>query len=77
MSVLGGDRVTEKEMKARYNRLLKRFWKGFEYINNAPKEEQEKWLPEFEKIGAELNTIEYMLRLKGIPHTKKEVLEGY
>lgn len=45
-----------EEYKQRYNKLLKRFSDGIIYLSNH-ENEQEKWLPELEKIVDELGKM--------------------
>lgn len=62
-------------MKEKYNKLLKRYINGCEYLKNNP-EKQEKYLVELIKILDEMNRI-----LKEIEKeekiTEKEMLIGF
>lgn len=71
--------MTNAELKKEYNRLLERFWNGMAYLNNpnTPEEKKDKWLPEFEKIGEQLNIILLILKERGIDCSKTEILEGF
>lgn len=67
------------ELKDKYNKLLKRFWTALEYFDNPeiPMDKKERWLPEYESIGKQLNEILFELKQRGIKYTKKQVLEGF
>lgn len=45
-----------QDYRITYNKLLRRYNNGIEYITNNP-EEREKWFPEIEKIMQELNNM--------------------
>jgi hypothetical protein len=61
-------------LKQQYNELLKRFLAGTKYLDNneIPIAEREKWLPEYEKIRAEMEQI-----LSQVEHTEDNILRGF
>lgn len=61
-------------LKQQYNRLLKRFLAGSKYLddNSISIETREKWLPEYEKIRAEMEQL--LLQVK---HTEENILGGF
>lgn len=64
--------MQEVELKRAYNKVLKRFYNGCNYIEEHP-EETEKYYPKVLKLHDTLNKI-----LKKLPNsTEEEILNGF
>ncbi|CAA7602460.1 Hypothetical protein DEACI_3134 [Acididesulfobacillus acetoxydans] len=65
------------ELKRRYNELLAREIKGEQWLDDPKRtdEEAQRWMPEFQKILAEINAILNELGVHGT--TLDERMEGF
>ena len=64
-------------LREEYNTLLKRWKKAFTYLSSDISEaDQQKWLPEYEKIGNRLNVILNELKMQGVTPTNERIMEG-
>ena len=60
-----------QNLKQEYNKTLKRYYNGCNYLFNNPNE-WDKYLPVVQKLLDKLNLI-----LSQIPATEKQILEGF
>ena len=60
-----------QELKLEYNKTLKRYYSGCDYLYNNPKE-WDKYLPVVLQLLDRINEIVLVL-----PATEKEILEGF
>lgn len=65
------------ELKLEYNKNLKRFYKGCNYLSEHP-EEFNKYFDEIQKIQNKLNELIIEIEYKEKRHlTSNEILEGF
>jgi hypothetical protein len=71
--------VTVTEIKGEYNKLLKRFWKAYAYLENTaiPDEEKQEWIPDYMQIIYRLSAILVEFRRQGIQTTHEQRLHGF
>lgn len=67
-----------KELKQKYNEVIKREHKAEKYFEGRTEKECEAWMPEYLKIIQQLSLLigEYK-RLTGKEMTKEQVWEGF
>jgi hypothetical protein len=68
-----------KELKTHYNKLIKRYKAGVEYIDNShiPIEEREKWVLEYKKLIEQLNGFLNEFEKIGVEVSDDETLNGF
>ena len=67
------------ELKTHYNKLIKRYKTGADYLDNngIPLEEREKWMDEFRNIIDGLNGFLKEFKKLGIETTEDEIMNGF
>ena len=67
------------ELKTHYNKLIKRYKTGADYLDNngIPLEEREKWMDEFRNIIDGLNGLLKEFKKLGIETTEDEIMNGF
>lgn len=67
------------ELKTHYNKLIKRYKTGGDYLDNngIPLEEREKWMDEFRNIIDGLNGFLKEFKKLGIETTEDEIMNGF
>lgn len=75
----GDAEVTIHSLKKEYNKLIKRYKAGGEYLDNndIPIEEREKWIGEFRKIIDVLNGFINEFKKLGVELTDNDVMNGF
>lgn len=71
--------ATTKSLKKEYNKLIKRYKTGADYLDNngIPLEEREKWMDEFRNIIDGLNGFLKEFKKLGIETTEDEIMNGF
>ena len=71
--------ATTKSLKKEYNKLIKRYKTGGDYLDNngIPIEEREKWIGEFRKIIDVLNGFINEFKKLGVETTEDEIMNGF
>lgn len=71
--------VTIHSLKKEYNKLIKRYKTGADYLDNngIPLEEREKWMDEFRNIIDGLNGFLKEFKKLGIETTEDEIMNGF
>jgi hypothetical protein len=68
-----------KELKIKYNKVLRRYYRAVKWIDDPSRTEAEinKYYGEFLKILKQLNLLIGEIRRNGYKPTNKEILEGF
>lgn len=76
---MGSTGLSKRDVMQKYNDVLKRFWKATIYLeaDNLTEKQQEKWMPEYEKVVKECQSYLTQLYNLGYRATEEEIKGGF